>query len=141
MILRHFNEEPEGDLTQNLQKPTYQTLTALGAERDQLTLIAPLFVYARPLIAQLDELRDHDNPDDVWEIASRQDFALVRKWVVDASTDEVDQLMDNYPGIVGTPVQSKPALKSDWIPTPADDPEWWATVEDMRLSMQRRGLH
>jgi hypothetical protein len=104
-ILRYFAEDRDPNEVEELQEPVADVLEENGADLDQVGNLAAIFSAAVPHIQELDELRDQQNPNEVWEIASRQEFAVVQDWVCGMERDELRLILADYPKIVGTRIE------------------------------------
>jgi hypothetical protein len=125
-ILRYFAEDQCPDELYHLQDPVADALAENGADLDKVGHLAAIFSAAAPHIQELDQLRDQQNPKEVWEIASRQEFAVVRHWVEDMTRVELAQILADYPGVVGTRIEFR---RIHSVPqAQLDEEEWKAAI-------------
>jgi hypothetical protein len=102
LIVRHYHEKCAPEL-EELYYPIYDALDDMWSNPRWLPIFARIFECARPDIEELEQLRDPENPDEIWQIATPREFAVVRDWVVGGiPAHEMDGLLAEYPDIVGT---------------------------------------
>jgi hypothetical protein len=95
---------------EELYHPIEDALEDTKANPERLVILAGIFEYARPDIETLERQRDPENVHEIWQIASLREFAAVKDWMDGGiPAHELDELLADYPNIVGSRPSYKPA--------------------------------